>query len=491
MRATDRWAIEDCGIDSLDLMERAGQGLVRYADELAPDGPVAVVCGPGNNGGDGYVAARLWREHGREVRVMALGTPASQDAAANAARLPGDRPEPFAAERLRGCALLVDSLLGTGSAGAPREEIAAAIAAINAAETDIMSVDIPSGVDASTGEVATEAITATATATFGAGKPGLWIHPGKGHAGQLKVIDIGIPRGAPVEPSTGLIEAGILKLIPQRGAASTKFSSGQVLVAGGSRGLTGAPCLSALAAMRTGAGYVTACVPAALEPIFELKLTEAMTLGLPDRKGSLTSAGVAAVVERSERAGSLVLGPGLGPQAADFALELAAAAPIALVLDADGLNANAGRLEQLAARDAPTILTPHAGELGRLLGISANEVSARRLEHARAAALRANAIVVLKGDDTIIVSPGSSTAISAGGSPGLATAGTGDVLSGIIGALLARGLEPFAAACAAVWVHAAAGRRAAVVHGSPNGVIASDVIDQIPLAAVQAGGPRR
>jgi hydroxyethylthiazole kinase-like uncharacterized protein yjeF len=491
MRATDRWAIEERGIASLDLMERAGEGLVRVAEQCAPDGPVVVVCGPGNNGGDGYVAARLWRKHGREVMVLTVGEPKQGDALTNRDRLPGPKPQPFAPKHVKDCALIVDALLGTGATGAPRDEYATAIEAINKAGAKIVAADIPSGVDASTGAVDGVAVHAAATATFAAAKPGLWIHPGKAHAGRVEVIDIGIPRGAPSDPQTGLIEWAIVDLIPQRGAQSNKFTSGHVLVAGGSRGLTGAPTLTATAAMRAGAGYVTACVPASLEPILESKLTEAMTLGLPDRNGSLGAAGAAQVLERCERAGSLVLGPGLGREGADFALELASTASIPLVLDADGLNAHVGKLDVLAGRTASTILTPHAGELARLLETESETVAARRLEHARAAAKRANAIVVLKGDDTIVADPDGRVAVNRGGSPGLATAGTGDVLSGIIGALLTQALDPLAATCAAVWIHSEAGRRAATEQGSPNSVIASDVIAQIGIAAVRASGPRR
>jgi ADP-dependent NAD(P)H-hydrate dehydratase / NAD(P)H-hydrate epimerase len=256
-----------------------------------------------------------------------------------------------------------------------------------------------------------------------------------------------------------------------------------VLVAGGSRGLTGAPSLAALAAMRAGAGYVTACVPASLNDIFEVKLTEVMSAPLPDDAGAHTEAGAGEVVDRArQRGGALVLGPGLGRAAGAFAFarHVAAHADVPLVLDADGLNAHAGALEALAGRGKPAVLTPHAGELARLLDVTSAAVGERRLEHAREAARRAGSIVVLKGDDTIVAEPEGRVGISRGGSPGLATAGTGDVLSGILGAFLARGMAPFEAACAAVYAHAEAGRRAAVLLDGPDGVIASDVIDELP-----------
>jgi NAD(P)H-hydrate epimerase len=483
MRATDRWAIEERGIPSLDLMERAGRGLAEAVAELVPEGPLAVVCGPGNNGGDGYVAARLLRQGGRDVRVLTLVHPDNLrgDARANVERLPGAPPEPFAAGRLDGARGAVDALLGTGATGEPRPEAAAAIAALNGCGAPVVAVDVPSGVDASTGEVATEAVRAELTVTFAAAKPGLWVNPGKAHAGAVRVVDIGIPEGVPVPaPDAGLIDDVVLDGLPVRAAHWTKFTSGHVLVAGGARGLTGAPTLAAEAAMRAGAGYVTALVPASAEAVFEGRLVEVMTRGLPDDDGAHTPAGVGAVLEAAERGGSIVLGPGLSkaPGAQGFARTVAREARVPLVIDADGLNAHAGRLADLAAREAPTVLTPHAGELGRLLGVESKEVDARRLFHVRAAAAEAQAIVVLKGDDTLIAEPGGCVAISPGATPALATAGTGDVLSGIAGAVLARDVEPFEAACAAVRLHALAGARAAAQRGV-DAVIARDVIDHL------------
>jgi NAD(P)H-hydrate epimerase len=235
--------------------------------------------------------------------------------------------------------------------------------------------------------------------------------------------------------------------------------------------------------MRAGAGYVTAYVPRSLEAIFELRLLEVMTRALPDENGSLAHRGAEAVVEAAARAGALVLGPGLGraDDALAFARDVAASAGAPLLLDADGLNAHAGALDDLASRTAATVLTPHAGELGRLLGRPSEDIEVHRLRSAREAARRANAIVVLKGDDTIIAAPDGTVAINGLGAPALATAGTGDVLSGVIGAFLAKGMDPFTAACAGVRRHAAAGRVAAAEHG-PDGVIASDVVAALPRA---------
>ncbi|HEV7751882.1 MAG TPA: NAD(P)H-hydrate dehydratase [Baekduia sp.] len=486
LRATDAWAAEH-GAPGLELMERAGAGLARVVADVAPGGDVVVVCGGGNNGGDGYVAARLLREAGRAVRVLAVVDPAELkgDARINAERLPGEPPQPLAGGALAGAAVLVDALLGTGFHGEPRPEAARAIRAMNDAGAPVVAADVPSGVDAATGVVAGDAVRATVTGTFHAAMPGLWILPGKAHAGEVVVIDIGVPEGGPATSCLGLIGRGILETYPRRGQDSTKFASGHVLVAGGSRGLTGAVCLSSLAAMRAGAGYVTACVPDSLNDIFEIKLTEAMTAPLPDDGGAHTEAGAPEVIERARtRGGTLVVGPGLGRSdgAAAFARRLVAEAPVAVVLDADGLNAHAGRLESLQDRPAPAVLTPHAGELARLLEVESGVVNARRLEHAREAARRAGAIVLLKGDDTIVAEPEGRVGVSRGGSPGLATAGTGDVLSGVLAAFLARGMAPFEAACAAVFLHAEAGRHAATHLNGPDGVIASDVIDELPYS---------
>ena len=483
MRAADAWAIEDQGVPSIDLMERAGVGLARVTAEVAGAGPVRVLCGKGNNGGDGLVVARLLREEGRTVDVLAVGdlSDTKGDARANLDRLPGDAPRPFDPAALEGSGAIVDAMLGTGFEGEPRDPVAGAIAAANEAGADVVACDVPSGVNASTGQVEAEAVRARATATFHGPKVGLFVDPGKEHAGSVEVIEIGIPRGAPRPGGAGLIEDTVLRLVPPRPRAGTKFKSGVVVVAGGARGLTGAPTMAALAAMRAGAGYVQVAVPASTEPTFDLKLMEAMTHGLPEEDGAHTPESVDDVLELCEKAGALVLGPGIGRTegALEWARELARRAPVPVLIDADGLNAHAGRLESLRDRAAPTVLTPHEGELGRLLEIESAEVQANRLGCAREAAERSGAIVVLKGDDSMVARPGGPVAISRGATPALATAGTGDVLSGLGGALLAKEVEPFAAAAAAVLAHARAGRAAAARTGV-NHVVAGDVIEALP-----------
>jgi NAD(P)H-hydrate epimerase len=445
------------------------------------------VCGKGNNGGDGLVAARLLRQAGRDVDVMCVWDPAhlSPDARANALKLPGGLPERFDPERLARANAIVDAVFGTGFAGAPREPASAAITAMNEARAQKIAADVPSGVNASTGEVAGVAVSCAATVTFHRGKTGLWINPGKAHAGEVHVVDIGIPRtGSPEAPDHGLITPGVLRDMPRRRASSTKFSSGNVFIVGGSTGLTGAPCMAAMAAIRAGAGYVTVGAPAPLELSFTVRLLEAMMVGLPADDGALSAEGLEQVVKAIGRADAVVLGPGLSkkPGAQQLARDLFERIDVPLVIDADGLNALQGVFpEDLPQRRWPTILTPHAGELARLLEVDSKEIERARLEHACEAARRAKSFVVLKGDDTLVVTPRGQVAVSRGNAPALATAGTGDVLSGVIGAMLAKGLAPAQAACAAVYVHVRAGQLAAAPHG-PDGVIASDVIHALPEA---------
>jgi NAD(P)H-hydrate epimerase len=490
MRAVDAWAIEDQGVPSLDLMERAGLGLARVTAAAARPGPVRIVVGKGNNGGDGLVAARLLREDGHEVHVLAAAAldGLRGDAQANLARLPGRPPEPFAPELLEGSGVVLDALLGTGFEGVPREPLASAIAALNVQDAPVVACDVPSGVNASTGEIEGEAVVANSTATFHGSKLGLHVEPGKDCAGRVEVIEIGIPRGAPAPSGAGLISERVLGLYPHRARSGSKFASGVVVVAGGSAGLTGAPTMAARSASRAGAGYVQVAVPAPAQPAIDMRLLEQMSRGLPDEDGAHGPAGVAIVGEMAERAGALVLGPGLGrsESAAEFARQVASAIPIPLLVDADGLNAHAGRPELFRERSAPTVLTPHEGELGRLLGLESSEIAAHRLRYAREAAERSGAVVLLKGDDTIVAAPGGETAISPGATPALATAGTGDVLSGLTGALLAKGLDPFEAAALGALAHARAGMAAADEIGADH-VIAGDVIDALPRGLAPRG----
>jgi NAD(P)H-hydrate epimerase len=464
MRAVDAWAIEAQGVPGAELMEAAAKALAEATAEVAGHGPVRILCGKGNNGGDGLLAARRLREMGFAVDVAELFSDAPPDVDG----------------WLDGSGAVVDAIFGTGFSGAPRPPAVDAIEAINRCAAPVIACDIASGVDASTGEVASVAVEAGTTVTFHAAKLGQAIAPGKWHTGELRVAPIGIPPGAP-PAAAGAIGAGVLELPPRRDERSTKFSSGRVVVAGGSRGLTGAVRMSARAAIRAGAGYATVAVPADLEVIFEAGQPEVMSVGCPGGDGCLAPASLKRLLRAYDGAAAGVLGPGLGrdPGSVELARDAALAIEAPLVVDADGLNAFACDLARLAQRKAATVLTPHAGELGRLLDRPSSEIAAQRLAAAREAALAAGAVVVLKGDDSI-VTDGERVAVNTVAAPALATAGTGDVLSGMIAALIARGLEPFAAACAAVLAHSRAGLDAAARIGAAESVIATDVIDSIP-----------
>lgn len=487
-READRWAIVDRGVPSLTLMENASQGVARLVQETVPAGRVVVACGGGNNGGDGYATARILRGMGRDVVVLEAGKPGklTPDTAAQRESLPAPPPAPFAPEWLEGAAVIVDALLGTGFTGKPRGAIGEAIEAIAASPVPVISVDVPSAVDASTGEALGSHVRAFATATFHFDKVGLHVNPGREAAGFVRVVEIGIPEGAPVEPArAGLIDdRAVLALVPRRGPESNKFTSGHVYVVGGSVGLTGATVLASRSAARAGAGYVTACVPASQQPVVASHLVEEMQMPLECRDGHLRGAAAEQFLEALEaRPGAVVLGPGLGSSdgAHNLARRVVRGARAPMVIDADGLNAFAGRPELLRRHRGGAVCTPHEGELARLLGTSSKRVRAKRLEHVRKAAARSGAVVLLKGVDTLVAEPGGLVAVSPGASPALATAGTGDVLSGVIGAMLARGLEPFAAACAGVRLHARAGGLAAERIGV-EGVVAGDVVASLPKA---------
>lgn len=491
IRAIDRWASEQCRVPSLELMENAGGALAdeieRRAQRGRSGGPIRIVCGKGNNGGDGLVAARLLRGggHGVDVLLVEPGEECAGDAARNLSALDGDwsplGDDPGA--KLHGSGLIVDAIFGTGFSGEPRGSAAVAITAINEQGdlgASVLACDVPSGVDASTGQVGGGSVRADATVSFHAAKLGTLIAPGKRRCGELLVAPIGIPEGAPTAPIAATIGADVLAAAPSRGAASTKFSSGEVVVVGGSRGMTGAVCMAARAAGRGGAGYVTVGVPSSLESIFEIKLTEEMTVGLDDVAGSLGAAAAGRVIERAGRAAAVLIGPGVGrrPHTAKLVRELVRRIEGPMVVDADGLNALGAEPELLTERRGPTILTPHAGELARLLGSDSDRIQADRLGSARAVAERAGAVVVLKGDDTIITD-GEAILVNELPAPGLATAGTGDVLAGLTVALLARGMSPLQGAAAAVYAHARAGRLAAAGCRAES-VIATDVIEALP-----------
>ena len=436
-----------------ELMERAGTGVARYVlDSYA--GRVAVVCGAGNNGGDGRVCARVLREAGRDVAVIEEF---------------GELGEPD---------VIVDALLGIGLHDAPREDVARMIERINGAGVPVVAVDVPSGVNASTGEVPGAAVSAHATVTFGAAKVGLAVAPGRFRSGRVHVVPIGLE---PAGHEHALAPAEILLVVPRKGRESTKYRAGSVLVVGGSPGLTGAPMLTALAAFRADAGYVTLAVPESTLPVFETRLLEVVKRPLPeDPSGRLLPRAADAVVEAAERAGAVALGPGLGRTdgTRDLVRLLLERLEQPVVLDADALFALAP-----FRRGAPTVLTPHAGELAGLLGTTAREVDAHRLAAVREAAERFRAVVLLKGADTLVAAPREGVLAAAYGEPSLATAGTGDVLTGVIAAFLAKGMGAKLAAAAGAVAHGIASR----IVEPHAGLVASDLLAGIQRALAGEG----
>jgi ADP-dependent NAD(P)H-hydrate dehydratase / NAD(P)H-hydrate epimerase len=464
----------------LELMERAGSAaaeavLRRYSDARS----VSVWCGTGSNGGDGFVVARKLHEAGRSVEIVLGGAEEkiAGDAAENLKRA-RKLKIPFA--EAGGGEVAVDALFGTGFSGKPRDEAARLIEQLNGLGVPILSVDVPSGVDASTGEVGGAGVRAQVTVTFHGRKVGLVVAPGRFHAGEVERADIGL---LPARTRHERVTERILEEVPRRGPRDNKYSAGSVLVIGGSTGKTGAPCLSAQASLRAGAGIVTVCVPASLNLVFEQRLLEVMSRPCADQDGVMTMDAADEILDAAQKAAAVALGPGLGRTDGVRGLVgyLLDRLDKPIVLDADGLWAVAGHLDWVFSRDAPTVLTPHAGELARLLVRDSSWVAARRLHAVQAGADEVGAVVLLKGADTLIASPGKGVLVCDLGNPGLATAGTGDVLTGIVAAFLSKGMDGKVAAAAAAAAGGAAARIAAESHGEA-GLIASDVVEALSPA---------
>ena len=484
MRATDQAAIA-AGVPGSELMEVAGAAVAHVVQaRFGGARRVIAVCGGGANGGDGLVAARHLRALGVDASCLVVASrPYEGDALAAcetavAAGVPVSRVGAVG-EGLRGAEVVIDALLGTGRSGEPRGAVAEAIGAIGRAGVPVVAVDVPSGVDASTGEAASVAVTADVTVTFHAPKLGHVILPGLAHAGDLVVMPIGIPAGTGPEPPAVLAGAATVAAVPRRPSHGSKYDAGSVLVVGGSRGMTGAIALCSRAALRAGAGIVVAAVPASEQPIVAGLVLEPMTLACADADGGLAEAAADLILERAARAGAVALGPGCGraPGTAALVRRLVTELPGPLVLDADGLHAIGTDLGLLAARSAPTVITPHAGEAARLLGCTREELAAHRLAMARKLADETGAVCLLKGADTIIAAPGGALAVRAGDDPRLASAGTGDVLCGTVAGLVARGADPFLAAAAGAAAHLAAAR--AVSPG--RSLVAGDVLERLAL----------
>jgi NAD(P)H-hydrate epimerase len=394
----------------------------------------------------------------------------------------GIRVEPFdPGEPHPSGAVAVDALLGTGATGAPREPLAGAVAWLRAHPGPVVALDVPTGVESDTGRVPGDAVRADLTVTFHGDMPGLRVAPGRGHSGRVLVADIGIPALVRLAPAAWLAGHAAAGAVPRKRPDDEKYGAGAVLVVGGAIGLTGAPALAARATLRAGAGLAVVGAPAAVQPLIAGELLEVMVAPLPDGgAGHLTAAGAQEALAQAGRVGAVALGPGLGRAdgTGDAVATLLADLALPLVLDADGLWHLHDAPERLAGRPAPTVITPHAGEAARLLGAERAQVEGDRLASARALAERSGAVVVLKGAGTVVAAPGAVPVVAEHGTSALATAGTGDVLTGVVATCLAKGMAPHAAAVAAVALHARAGELA----GRGDGTIASDVIEALPAA---------
>lgn len=500
IREMDRKAAADYGIESIQLMENAGRGVAdAVLRELSAftSRRVSILAGKGNNGGDGFVAARHLKNAGAEVSVFALSKieDLKGDADANArewARMGGETvvlssPEDLEKSKsaLRHSSVIVDAIFGTGLKSEVEGLAASIIEFVNGLDKTIVAVDIPSGIDAGSGRILGRAIRATLTVTMAMPKVGLVLYPGRGYAGEFEVVDIGAPRALIDDPGIryNLITAGMLRgFLKPRRADTHKMTYGHLLVLAGSPGMTGAAYMTAMAAMRTGAGLVTTGVPESLHNIMEAKTVEVMTAALPETADrALGPVSWPRVRELLKNKAALVIGPGVGNRKDIYLLieKIASEIECPLLVDADGLNALAADVSVLKSMTTPVVLTPHPGEMARLLKTTVGEVQADRLGAATRLSTLTGATVVLKGAGTVIAGTDGQIYINTTGNAGLATAGTGDILSGMIGGLLAEGYSPVEASIAGAHIHGLAGD---AVKGATGeiGMIATDLLPRIP-----------
>ncbi|NLN16853.1 MAG: NAD(P)H-hydrate dehydratase [Firmicutes bacterium] len=489
MREVDARAIKEYGIPGIVLMENAGLRVVEELErEFSPltGRRVCVFAGPGNNGGDGFVIARHLLCRGIWTKVFLVGKRERirGDALVNLNILEkmgasitvlAERNDNRVQVALALCDIIVDALLGTGSSGPPRGPFPKVMEAIKGSSRPVVAVDIPSGLDPDTGKVADCCLKAQLTVTFGLPKRGLCLLPGAEYAGRLVVADIGLPPDLLQGGGTRLItKEYVASILPQRPPSSHKGTFGHLLLLAGSRGFAGAAVLAARGALRSGAGLVSLAVPGEIVSLVAPQVPEAMV-------HERTS-----VDDLLERATAVVLGPGLGtsPDAKRLVRDLMGKIELPLVIDADGLNILAEEGLELAAKKK-VVLTPHPGEMARLSGLSIADIQADRVEIARAFAKRWSLTLVLKGARTVVAGPDGTVFVNPTGNPGMATGGTGDVLAGMIGSLLAQGLSPMEASAAAVFLHGLAGDRGALQVGQA-GLVAGDVVEYLPTAWQEA-----
>jgi len=496
MAELDRVTIEEYGIPSLVLMENAGRSctdrILRILQDkvVAPEeASVAVVCGRGNNGGDGMVIARHLVNRGVYVEVFLLSE--VEDLSTDArtqyeiikkmdveCRFVRDQE---GVEDLRTFLeevhLCVDGILGTGLSSPLQGIVRDVVETINLSMATVFAVDVPSGIDATSGRILGEAIRADFTGTFGLLKLGQVLLPGSIHCGETDIYDIGIPSKAVFDSgikTEALEERMVKSMLSIRPPDFHKGVAGRVYIVGGSPGMTGAPCLAGLAAMRMGAGLITVVVPKQLRPVVEAKLMEVMSVGVEDGgTGHFRKEGIPDLLEKMPRADFVVLGPGLGMygEAAEFMAEIVPRIRVPFLIDADGLNALAGQVGILRKAGAPCIVTPHPGEMSRLTGESIEAIEASRIGSAQHFAEEENVTVILKGARTIIATAKGDVFINTTGNPYMASGGMGDALTGMVAALASQGLSPIDAACAGVFLH---------------GMSADILVRKHPMSAVSA-----
>jgi NAD(P)H-hydrate epimerase len=500
MREIDRRAIEDFGVPSLDLMERAGAGAAQVIaiHGLQRGEKVVALCGRGNNGGDGFVAARYLRQWGADVTCWVVGErdELTSDALRNLVQAedsgvavrpyrPADSDEELAGQ-LDGAKVAIDALLGTGASGRLREPIRQLTRLLNASSARVYALDMPTGMNADSGETDPDCVESAMTITFGFPKRGLYALPGRDLCGEITVVDLGYPESA-VGAGTGVLLWQEIRgrLLP-RDPRGHKGTFGRVVVIAGSRGMIGAACLASEAALRSGAGLVKLLVPRPVADLCAAKLTEVMVHGLPGtRSGAFAAGALEAARPFVEESDAVLVGPGLSqaPSAQRFVRGLLPRIRKPLVLDADGLNALRERDERARARlrELPTILTPHPGELSRLLSRPAKGIVTDTATAARAAAARFACEVILKGAPSIVASPDGAADLCSLGNDGMATAGSGDVLAGLLAGLLAQGYDAPTAARVGAMVHGRAGDICRAELGR-RGMIAGDILRCLPYA---------
>lgn len=494
MRELDQRTIA-AGTPGLELMERAGNGAVAVIRELHPRPcPIAILAGKGNNGGDGFVVGRVLAQAGYAVSIILLCDPSSLtgDALQTYQRLDSTLVHQVSSENavhgvqgiLHNAHLIVDALLGTGLQAPVTGLYRDAIDLLSTIPPErILSLDIPSGVNATSGAIHGCAVRAGTTVTFGLPKSGLFWYPGATYAGTVITVPIGIPEHyqRQVPHVVFMDQATIAPLLRTRPIDSHKGTFGHLLLVAGSIGKSGAAALAAGAAVRGGAGLVTAAVPRAIHQVMEVKTTEAMTVPLPGDE-FLTESALPQIQQLCQSKSALAIGPGIGldPETSRLVRDIITTIPIPMVLDADAISALSGLSCQGGVNTAaPLVITPHPGELSRLVGTAIPHDDAGRYDCARTTAQRLGVTVVLKGAHTVIASPDGRAAVNLSGNQGMASGGMGDLLTGLLGALLAQGYQPFDAACIAVYVHGAAADQVAIQQGM-WGMAASDLLSRIP-----------